>query len=70
MFLIQQANLRASELKSDSLKAFNKKVVEVAGDTKNYKLNNIEISAYASPDGGVELNTGLAENVRTTLKLT
>ena len=61
MFLIQQANLRASELKSDSLKAFNKKVVEVAGDTKNYKLNNIEISAYASPDGGVKLNTGLAE---------
>ena len=61
MFLIQQANLRASELKSDSLKAFNKKVVEVAGDTKNFKLNNIEISAYASPDGGVELNTGLAE---------
>ncbi|WP_072531217.1 tetratricopeptide repeat protein [Bacteroides ilei] len=61
MFLIQQANLRASELKSDSLAAFNKKVVEVAGDTKNFKLNNIEISAYASPDGGVKLNTGLAE---------
>ena len=62
MFLIQQANLRASELKSDSLKAFHKQVVAVAGDTKNYKLNNIEISAYASPDGGVELNTSLAEN--------
>ena len=62
MFLIQQANLRASELKSDSLKAFHKQVVTVAGDTKNYKLNNIEISAYASPDGGVELNTTLAEN--------
>ena len=62
MFLIQQANLRASELKSDSLKAFHKQVVVVAGDTKNYKLNNIEISAYASPDGGVELNTTLAEN--------
>ena len=62
MFLIQQANLRASELKSDSLKAFHKRVVAVAGDTKNYKLNNIEISAYASPDGGVELNTTLAEN--------
>ena len=61
MFLIQQANLRAREVKSDSLKAFNKKVVEVAGDTKNYKLNNIEISAYASPDGGDKLNTGLAE---------
>ena len=62
MFLIQQANLRASELKSNSLKAFHKQVVTVAGDTKNYKLNNIEISAYASPDGGVELNTTLAEN--------
>ena len=62
MFLIQQANLRASELKSDSLKAFHKQVVAVAGDTKNYKLNNIEISAFASPDGGVELNTTLAEN--------
>lgn len=62
MFLIQQANVRASELKSDSLKAFNKQVATVAGDTKNYKLDNIEISAYASPDGGVDLNTGLAEN--------
>ena len=62
MFLIQQANLRASELKSEGLKDFNKQVVTVAGDTKNYKLNNIEVSAYASPDGGVKLNTTLAEN--------
>ena len=62
MFLIQQANLRASELKSEGLKDFNKQVVTVAGDTKNYKLNNIEVSAYASPDGGVSLNTTLAEN--------
>lgn len=62
MFLIQQANLRASELKSAEMKDFNKKVVEVNGDTKNYKLNNIEVSAYASPDGGVKLNTGLAES--------
>ena len=62
MFLIQQANLRASELKSAEMKDFNKKVVEVNGDTKNYKLNNIEVSAYASPDGGVSLNTTLAEN--------
>lgn len=61
LFLIQQANLRASELKAENLKDFHKKVVEVNGDTKNYKLNNIEVFAYASPDGGVELNTGLAE---------
>ncbi len=62
MFLIQQANLRASELKSAELKDFHKQVVTVAGDSKNYKLNNIEISAYASPDGGVELNSTLANN--------
>ena len=62
MFLIQQANLRASELKSEGLKDFHKQVVTVAGDTKNYKLNDITISAYASPDGGVKLNTGLAED--------
>ena len=62
MFLIQQANLRASELKSEGLKDFHKQVVTVAGDTKNYKLNNIEISAYASPVGGFMMNTTLAEN--------
>ena len=57
MFLIQQANLRNSELNSDDIKEFHKKVAEINADTKNYKLNNIEISAYASPDGGVELKT-------------
>ena len=62
MFLIQQANLRNSELKSESMKEFHKKVAEVNADTKNFKLNNIEVSAYASPDGGVKLNTGLAES--------
>ena len=62
MFLIQQANLRNSQLKSDEMKEFHKKVAEVNADTKNFKLNNIEVSAYASPDGGIKLNTGLAEN--------
>ena len=28
----------------------------------NKKISNIEVSAYASPDGGVSLNTTLAEN--------
>jgi len=62
MFLIQQANLRNNQLNSEEMKEFHKKVAEVNGDTKNFKLNNIEVSAYASPDGGVKLNTGLAEN--------
>ena len=62
MFLIQQANLRASELKSEGLKDFHSTVAAVAADTKGHKLNNIEISAYASPDGATDLNTNLAEN--------
>jgi len=62
MFLIQQANLRNNQLNSDEMKEFHKKVAEVNADTKNFKLNNIEVSAYASPDGGLKLNTGLAEN--------
>ncbi len=59
MFLIQQANIRASELKN--AKEFNKEVAEV-NEAANKKISNIEVSAYASPDGGVKLNTGLAEN--------
>ena len=62
MFLIQQANLRNNQLNSEEMKEFHNKVAEVNADTKNFKLNNIEVSAYASPDGGVKLNTGLAEN--------
>ena len=59
MFLIQQANIRSSELKT--AKAFNEEVKNI-NEAANKKISNIEISAYASPDGGVELNTGLAEN--------
>ena len=59
MFLIQQANVRASELKT--AKEFGKEVKNI-DEAENKKISNIEISAYASPDGGVKLNTGLAEN--------
>ena len=58
MFLIQQANVRASELKA--AKAFGEEVRSV-NDAANKRVNNIEVSAYASPDGGLDLNTGLAE---------
>ena len=58
MFLIQQANIRASELKT--AKEFGKEVKNV-DEAANKKISNIEISAYASPDGGFDLNKGLAE---------
>ena len=59
MFLIQQANIRSSELKT--AKEFNKEVANV-NEAANKKISNIEVSAYASPDGGFKLNNTLAEN--------
>lgn len=58
MFLIQQANVRSSELKT--AKAFQEEVKAV-GEAANKQITNIEISAYASPDGALDLNQSLAE---------
>ena len=60
MFLIQQANLRWSETNSDQMKEFNATVKEVYADTENKVIENIEVSAYASPDGALDLNDRLA----------
>ncbi|MDL2222966.1 tetratricopeptide repeat protein [Bacteroidales bacterium OttesenSCG-928-M11] len=59
MFLIQQAELRSAELKKESLQDW-KDIVENANQAPNQNVD-IEISAYASPDGGLELNEKLAE---------
>lgn len=59
MFLIQQAELRTKELKKEELADW-KDLVKNADEAPNQNVA-IEISAYASPDGGVKLNTGLAE---------
>lgn len=60
-FLIQQANIRSSELKSNSIQDFVKMLKEINDDKEGRALSNIEISAYASPDGSFDLNKGLAE---------
>lgn len=59
-FLIQQAELRKSELKNNSVKEFVKMLNEINNDRERLNLNNIEVSAYASPDGGFQLNDKLA----------
>ena len=60
MFLIQQTNLRWSELNSASMKEFTETLKAVDADKENKVLDNIEVSAYASPDGGFDLNDRLA----------
>ncbi len=59
-FLIQQAELRKSELQSNSVQDFVKLLQEIARNQEGLNLSNVEISAYASPDGGVQLNEKLA----------
>ena len=59
-FLIQQAQLRQSELKNNSVQEFVRLLEQINNDREGLKLNDVEVSAYASPDGGFELNDRLA----------
>ena len=58
MFVIQQTNLRQSELNKGDMSTWKKRVEEAFNDPKQNV--NVEVSAYASPDGGVSLNERLA----------
>ena len=60
-FLINQATLRASELKSVSVKDLGKILKEINDNNETRALTNIEVSAYASPDGKYSFNEKLAE---------
>ncbi|MGL4993541.1 MAG: hypothetical protein ACRC6R_05370, partial [Bacteroidales bacterium] len=59
LFLIQQANLRASELKSEQLAQLHTDI-KAAAAAPNKEITGIEISSYASPDGALDLNERLA----------
>ena len=59
-FLIQQATLRKSELKNNSVQEFVKMLKQINNDREKLNLENIEVSAYASPDGGFAINDKLA----------
>lgn len=58
MFVIQQANLRQSELNKADMSTWKNRVEQAFNDPKQNV--NVEVSAYASPDGGVSLNEKLA----------
>ena len=62
MFLIQQANLRSSELNSTDMKELKASIVDVATDYENKVLEDIQISAYASPDGSMDVNHDISVN--------
>lgn len=60
MFLVNQANIRSSQLNTDAMEELRREIVEANGDTSR-RLNEINISSYASPEGGVRFNTRLAQ---------
>jgi len=61
MFLIQQSNLRKSETNSADMVSLTKRIKQVK-ETPNQQVTSFDLSAYASPDGPLKLNTNLAES--------
>jgi len=59
-FLIQQATLRKSELKNNSVQEFVRMLRQINNDREGLNLESVEVSAYASPDGGFTINDRLA----------
>lgn len=61
MYLVRRTNVRASELRKQELADFKNTAKEVNENAETRRLDNIEISSYASPEGTVKLNTTLAK---------
>ena len=59
-FLVNQANLRKSELKNGSVKEFVGMLKKINADREGLNLKNVEVAAYASPEGGFKFNDKLA----------
>ena len=61
MFLIQSADVRSNQTKSEEMKALQAAIKEAKNNEKK-EINKIEVSGYASPDGGMDMNEKLAQN--------
>lgn len=59
-FLINQANLRKGELKNNSVTEFVEMLKRINREQETFNIKDIEVLAYASPDGGLEFNEKLA----------
>lgn len=60
-YLINQSQIRSSELKQEEIKTLTNAIKNIKDDSTRL-IKGIEISSYASPDGGMELNEKLAGN--------
>jgi len=64
-YVINKADVRKSELKAEDVVNFEKSIVD-AKATPNKQIKDAKISAYASPDGALELNEKLSVNRETS----
>lgn len=60
-FLVNQAKLRKSELESNSVRDFVDMLKKINADREGLNVQNVEIQAYASPEGKFDFNEKLAE---------
>jgi hypothetical protein len=58
-YVIQRANVRNSELSKEDINTL-KSFIKTAKEAENKEFKGVNISAYASPDGPIDLNTKLA----------
>ncbi len=65
-FLVNQANIRKSELESNSVQDFVAMLHQINDDQERLNLQNVEIQAYASPEGGFEFNNKLSAERQTS----
>ena len=65
-YLINQSRIRTSELSTTSIQDFVKVLRDIKADQKSYALDNIEVSAYASPDGALSFNEKVASGRQAT----
>ena len=65
-FLVNQANLRKSELQNNSVQEFVRMLKRINQDRERLNLRNVEVKAYASPEGGFAFNDKLANKRQTT----
>ena len=65
-FLVNQANLRKSELQNNSIQEFVRMLKRINQDRDRLNLRNVEVKSYASPEGGFAFNDKLANKRQAT----
>lgn len=64
-YVINRADVRRSEMRKEEMGTLNE-TIKAVNENERIEMKGIEISAYASPDGELDLNTKLADKRQKT----